>query len=679
MNITSCHVVQIFLAIFLNICTCKLYYISKLHVGKKGQPPQNVSQSVHQISAKNVKASGTKGRNREKLNFAKLNGASGLSPSWGKCEAVDGGRRCAEEAHKVSRNPSCRLPSRPPGHGHHPAGEQTLVHVTNALIGPNRLVNKYSFFKNQNGECQPPSSEAGSDERRTRMCHWENSRLHNALPYTLLHNALQHKAVSLHLHNVYQEIIRTVQSTLRSKIFYVDVKEELLKRKNTIIDMLHQIYALQNRRNTQGGVKSTEEDQKKLRILFIGSNEFSLLCFKVIMLIVKYVRNDIVLDHVITKSPRKKGRHLKLKKSHIEEEAEKKNIKIFYYDKVRNDTYLLKNKTFDLCISVSFGEIFNASFFKNIAANVYTLHPSLLPFYRGASPIQRSLLNNESLFGYSIFLTNLRIDGGPPLIRRPLTFDQAFNFNDIITVLFTLGSLHLMSRIFFLANYKLGGTQGELQLGGEPPPPSTISTQNNYHHLHLRHFPYDEGDITPRGVQTNQPMLHTDTEQDIMNHAWLRNYLTFPSTHKNNSYAPKIKSEERYVCFFCSTALHIHNKVRGFINWPKVECTLFLFHKGGLKAMEVKLIKTAHDSGDHSRGSDGGGCHRHQFIRGDAVQSHKCFDGIPRKRAIFDRGAINILCKDNSLLKIYQLQRKNKKIMDASSFFNSINRVDLLY
>ncbi|GAB68798.1 formyl transferase domain containing protein, partial [Plasmodium cynomolgi strain B] len=648
------------------ICTCKLCYINKLHVGKKGQPPQNFSQSVHQISAKNVKASGTKGRNWDKLNLTKLNDDSGLSPSLGKCDAVDGGRRCAEETHKVSYNLSCMLSSRSPGHCYHPAGEKTVIYVTNALIGPNRFVNKYSFFKSHNGEYQPFPSEGCIHKRRTQLSQWTN---------ILLHNVFQNETVNLHLHNVFLEIIRTVQSTLRSKIFYVDVKEELRKRKNTIMDILHQIYALKNRRNILRSDKNPEKGKTKLRILFIGSNEFSLLCFKLIMLIIKYVRNDIVLDHVITKSPRKKGRHLKLKKSHIEEEAEKDKIKIFYYDKIRNDTYLLKNKTFDLCISASFGEIFNASFFKNIAANVYTLHPSLLPLYRGASPIQRSLLNNESLFGYSIFLTNLRIDAGPPLIRSPLIFDQDFNFNDIITILFTLGTLHLMSHIFFLANYKLGSPDGELQPRGESPTPSTVSTHNNYNQLHLHHLLYDEENIiTPHNVKMSQSMLHRDTGQDIMNHGWLRNYFMLSSTHKNNSYAPKIKSEERYVCFFCSTGLHIHNKVRGFINWPKVECTFFLVHKGGLKAMEVKLIKTSHDSGDHSSRH-----HHHQFKHFDVVQSHKCFDGIPRKMAIFNRGAINILCKDNSLLKIYKLQRKNKQIMDASSFFNSINRVDLLY
>ncbi|ANQ09633.1 Methionyl-tRNA formyltransferase [Plasmodium coatneyi] len=665
MNITSYHV-QIFFIIFLKICTCKLCYIKKIHVFKKGQPAQNFPQSVHQISAKNVQASGTKGRNQHKLNITKFNGASGLSPSWGRCEAVDGGRPFGQETNNISCNLSCVLPSRIPGDGYHTAREKTVVHVTNALIGPKRFVNKYSFFKNHNGEYHLPPSEKGTHRRCTQLYQWTN---------ILLHNVFQSETVNLHLHKVYLEIIRTVQSTLRSKIFYVDIKEELRKRKNTIMEMLHQIYSLKNRRNTQRSGRSPEKGKTKLRILFIGSNEFSLLCFKIIRLIIRYVRNDILLEHVITKSPRKKGRHLKLKKSHIEEEAEKEKIKIFYYDKIRNDTYLLKNETFDLCISASFGEIFNASFFKNISANVYTLHPSLLPLYRGASPIQRSLLNNESLFGYSIFLTNLRIDAGPLLIRSPHTFDQAFNFNDIITILFTLGSLHFMSHISFLANYKLGSTDGELQRTGESPTHANISTHNNYDHLNLRNLLYDEENITPRNVKKNQSTLHTDTGQYIMNEAWLRNYLISPSTHKSKAYAPKIKSEERYVCFFCSNALHIHNKVRGFINWPKVECTFFLVHKGGLKAMEVKLIKTAHDSGDHI--SDH---HRHEFKHlDDAVQSHKCFDGIPRKMAIFNRGAINILCKDNSLLKIYKLQRKNKKIMDASSFFNSINGVDLLY
>ncbi|SBS88080.1 methionyl-tRNA formyltransferase, putative [Plasmodium ovale] len=512
-----------------------------------------------------------------------------------------------------------------------------------------------------------------------------------------LYTIWKSSAENLHMYNVYLEIIRIIEKTLSGKIFYLNIREELSKWKEVIIGTLHAIYsATRIGRSYQGGSKGSWSDDKVVRILFIGSNEFSCLCLRLIILVIKTIRTDVQVESVITKSPRKMGRHLLLKKSHVEEEACRNNINVYYYDKVKNNIYMLKNKNFDFAISISFGEIFNGSFFKIVKSNIFSLHPSLLPLYKGASPVQRSLLNNDSIFGYTIFLTNLHVDSGTTLIKKAFFFNQKYNFNDIITILFTLGTLHLMTNVFFLANYNLvkngnelhdkltyGDYEGVVREAGAVTEAGTNKEQGSVKYSNFSIWENGKKNLPQKEKTFLVPC--TNVKLNNKKQCVSQKYVHVePYEDNKKCYAPKIKNEEKYVCFFCYTASYIHNKVRGFINWPRAECSLFLLQNGVVKRIEVKLIKTScslskadsnrkYASRNHTLNP------KCEFPNFASFEGHTCFDNVPRKFAVLEGGFINIQCKNDSLLRIYKLQRKNKKIMDAQTFVNSINRGNLLY
>ncbi|SOV81077.1 methionyl-tRNA formyltransferase, putative [Plasmodium sp. gorilla clade G3] len=467
-----------------------------------------------------------------------------------------------------------------------------------------------------------------------------------------------YNTIKPYMNNIFLEILKIIESTLGNKIFYIDIKQELNKNKDEIINTLYAIY--------KG--KFTKWNKKPIKLLFIGSNEYSNLCFKIILLIIKRLRNDIILDNVITKSPRRKGRNLILKKSNVEDEAIKNNINVFYYDKLKNNIHMLQNKKMDLCISISFGEIFNCSFFKTIKSNIFSLHPSLLPFYKGASPIQRSLLNNEKLYGYSVFLTTLNIDSGNVIMKKPFWFDSNYNFNDIITILFTQGTLCLIKNISYLENYNKDITDKYIHNK------NIYEETNNLNQNHVKNKYDNEIDIHSFNLENKNISRNNILTWNINN--VLNNYnnkIHIQNDYNiNNKYAPKIKNDEKYVCFFCSTSLFIHNKIRSFINWPKAECTLFLLQNEVIKPLEIKIIKSSYDLNNN-----------YKFIKYDKLinnhDHHTCFDNIPRNFVYIQNDSLNILCKNNTLLKIYKLQQKNKKIVDALAFINSINKCSLLY
>ncbi|SCP03245.1 methionyl-tRNA formyltransferase, putative [Plasmodium malariae] len=701
MNVRRLCFVHILFIILLRSHSCKLCYIPNPVLKKKKISSKILNYFMELISTKNVRTCSQKKKKKKYFNTSNFNrlmlNDDKTYTNFLKTERVvmndkdDAAiigmfnyiSQCIDKSGSKDNN------------GEIKSMIKKINDITNIIfIEVKGVVKKYPFFKYQIGVNNIPNRQVENRELGiTRLCH-----------NLLFPNTWKYYAVRLYMYNVYLAIIRIIENTLGNKIFYVDMKEELTKRKDIIINMLYDIYRVKHVDSTYKDSynnmcndrhnSNAHCDRKPIRILYIGSNEFSAMCLKIILLIIKTIRNDIKVEDIITKSPRRKGRNLHVKKSNVEEEARKNKINVFYYDKFKNTIHQLKNKLFDLCISISFGEIFNSSFFKTVNSNIFSLHPSLLPLYKGASPIQRSLLNNESIFGYTVFLTNLRIDAGTTLIKKSFHFDETFNFNDIITILFTLGTLHLIKNIFFLANYNNFIHKERLvydifcnsfstrvnneytenikcsyanKKGVFPMLSSVNSELSGVNCPHPRCFPTSSYNNSGSGDSSSSSSSRSRSDEHTSGSCSCNG-----QSKDNKNYAPKIKAEEKYVCFFCSSSMYIHNKVRGFINWPKAECSLFLYQNNAIKKIEVKLIKTSYDLYVNNN--------NYAFRKfHNSLEGHKCFDNVPRKFAILDKNSINIQCKDNTLLRIYKLQRKNKKIMDAMSFFNSINKVYLLY
>ena len=143
---------------------------------------------------------------------------------------------------------------------------------------------------------------------------------------------------------------------------------------------------------------------------FFGSDNRSVIYLEFI-----YKQNNDI--SVVTTAPLKRGRGNKLKHNPVESFCIKKNINYKYFN--QKDTYDDMNN--GLC--VSFKNIFSDKFLKN-NNDIYNVHLSLLPKFKGPSPVETQILSGESEFGYTIFKINKFIDGGPVL------FNNKINFND---------------------------------------------------------------------------------------------------------------------------------------------------------------------------------------------------------------------------------------------------------
>ena len=75
----------------------------------------------------------------------------------------------------------------------------------------------------------------------------------------------------------------------------------------------------------------------------------------------------------------------------------------------------------DLCITAAYGHFLPASFLRLPRYGTLNIHPSLLPKYRGAAPVQRSLEQGDKVVGVSVLYSVREMDAGPLVAQVPLT------------------------------------------------------------------------------------------------------------------------------------------------------------------------------------------------------------------------------------------------------------------
>lgn len=151
-----------------------------------------------------------------------------------------------------------------------------------------------------------------------------------------------------------------------------------------------------------------------MKIAFFGSSEYSRIILKALY----DAKKEIEL--VVTKPPKKKGRGRKLLPTPVEEFGESVGLDVFGYegeDSIRSLTMRMKRRKINTIVLAGFGEILPA---KVLDAVDYPLniHPSLLPLYRGAAPIQRAIMNGEEKTGVTVFWMNEKMDAGDIILQR---------------------------------------------------------------------------------------------------------------------------------------------------------------------------------------------------------------------------------------------------------------------
>jgi len=146
---------------------------------------------------------------------------------------------------------------------------------------------------------------------------------------------------------------------------------------------------------------------KNMKIIFFGTPEFAVPTLEALSLI-----PNIEIVKVITQPDKKVGRKQLLTPPAVKEAAEKLKLKVEQPTTKKELKNILTEKV-DFFIVIAYGMILPDSVLKIPKFGAINIHASLLPKYRGASPIQETLLNGDEETGITIMKIDKKLDHGP--------------------------------------------------------------------------------------------------------------------------------------------------------------------------------------------------------------------------------------------------------------------------
>jgi len=180
-----------------------------------------------------------------------------------------------------------------------------------------------------------------------------------------------------------------------------------------------------------------------MKIIFFGTPGPSAFILE------KLVSCGLDIAAVVTSLDKPKGRGLKLSPSPAAELAEKNKIKTLKPAKA-SDPELIKELQKimpDLAVVVAYGNILPKGVLEAPKHGCINLHTSLLPKYRGPSPIQSALLNGDKETGVTIMKLNEKMDKGDILLQEAVQISEDDNSQTLSDKLFEAGSKLLIKAI----------------------------------------------------------------------------------------------------------------------------------------------------------------------------------------------------------------------------------------
>ncbi len=173
------------------------------------------------------------------------------------------------------------------------------------------------------------------------------------------------------------------------------------------------------------------------KIIFMGTPMFAVPILK------SLYQNGHSISVVYTQPPQKSNRGHKINKSPIQGISETLNIDYRFPKNLKDNEEeyeFLKNISADLAIVVAYGQIIPKKFLTLTKKGFINIHGSILPKWRGAAPIQRSIMNLDKETGISIMKIEEELDSGPVSNIYKINIDNSNNAQEISEKLSTLAA-----------------------------------------------------------------------------------------------------------------------------------------------------------------------------------------------------------------------------------------------
>lgn len=214
---------------------------------------------------------------------------------------------------------------------------------------------------------------------------------------------------------------------------------------------------------------------KNLRIVFMGTAEFAVATLGSLLM------NGFNVVGVVTAPDKPSGRGRKITKSAVKEFSEFSYLPIMQPDNLKDQGFVdsLRKLNADIFIVVAF-RMLPEAVWKMPPIGTINLHASLLPHYRGAAPINRAIMNGETMTGVTTFFIDEKIDTGKILLREGIQIFPFENAGDLHDRLMKLGARVVIRTLEGIANGSI-----------EPQPQSKFLKEGEIPKVAPKIFPED--------------------------------------------------------------------------------------------------------------------------------------------------------------------------------------------
>ena len=153
------------------------------------------------------------------------------------------------------------------------------------------------------------------------------------------------------------------------------------------------------------------------------------------------INNKYNVVSVFTQPPRKRNRGMKVQSSPVHELANHNNIKVNFTTRLDEEAFdLIKSYKPDLIIVMAYGLLLPNKILNFPQYGCINIHVSLLPRWRGASPIEHTLLNGDTETGITIIKLIEKLDAGPSIVQKRIPVVKNINKDDLSHKLTEIGS-----------------------------------------------------------------------------------------------------------------------------------------------------------------------------------------------------------------------------------------------
>lgn len=162
------------------------------------------------------------------------------------------------------------------------------------------------------------------------------------------------------------------------------------------------------------------------KIIFFGSAEFSVPILETL------IQNKMV-DAVFSTPPRPVGRKQVITPTPVSRAATQNQVAVFEPENLSDEKFLnqVEKMRPDLFLVAAYGKILPKALLEIPSCGAINIHGSLLPKYRGSSPLQAALLNNDKETGITFILMDEKVDHGPILVKKKMKIKKNCTYSEL--------------------------------------------------------------------------------------------------------------------------------------------------------------------------------------------------------------------------------------------------------